>query len=294
MRCVAICLLGLLGVSPAPAQTPALKTVSAASLREGPLAREMAAFSLGQALATGTASHAGEEPGIELLGTTVKLVDSEGKEGYAAILAVSPAQVNWIIPDWPADGKTKVLVTSGSGAVSEGEITVGEVAPGLYSADGAGKGYAAAGAVRVSADGTQTSLQTLLCAADGGVCLPLPLDPALPGELVVGLYATGVRRAAQVAVRLGGEMAPVRSAGKRPGTPGIDEIAILVPATLARRGDLETVVIADGLESNPVVLTIGPPPRSRRRTRSGNSARARFRRASPRSRSKRWARASGM
>ncbi|MDP2998432.1 MAG: hypothetical protein Q8N47_13175 [Bryobacterales bacterium] len=269
MRCVAMCLFGLFSVIPALAQTPALKTVSAASLRQGPLAREMAAFSLGLGLATGTASYAGQEPGIELLGTTVKLVDSEGKEGYATILAVSPAQVNWIVPEWPADGKAKVFVASGSGVVSEGEITVSEVAPGLYSADGAGKGYAAAGAVRVSADGTRTSLQTLLCAVEGGVCLPLPLDPAVPGELVVGLYATGVRRAAQVAVRLGGEMVPVRSAGQRPGTPGIDEIVILVPSALAGRGDLETVVVADGLESNPVVLAIGTPPHAVRELRPG-------------------------
>ncbi|MEK7752970.1 MAG: hypothetical protein AAB654_13695, partial [Acidobacteriota bacterium] len=66
-------MFALVSVFPALAQTPALKTVSAASLREGPLAREMAAFSVGLGLATGTAGYAGEVPGIELLGTTVKL-----------------------------------------------------------------------------------------------------------------------------------------------------------------------------------------------------------------------------
>ncbi|MDP2996423.1 MAG: hypothetical protein Q8N47_02970 [Bryobacterales bacterium] len=251
-------LLSLLMV-PCTAQTP-LKTVSAASLLPGPVAREMLVVSTGAGLAGVTASFRGDDPGAELGGTTVKLLDAEGHDGFAGLIFVSPARVVWVVPDWPADGVAKVIITAADGTTSEGGITVAVAAPGLFAAENAEKPYAAASVARLSAEGASEPVVMFVCSSPGNLCLPAPFDPAGPGEAVVTLLATGIRRAANLSLRIGGEDLEVRSRRKAAGQPGVDEIEVAIPAAFTGRGDVEAVLTTDGVDSNAVLLAIGPAP----------------------------------
>jgi len=82
-------------------------TVSAATSRSQPAARDMILTSYGQKLATATAQASSTPLPNVLTGTTLKLVDSKGWEGYSQLFFVSPKQVNWLMPDWVGNGTVK-------------------------------------------------------------------------------------------------------------------------------------------------------------------------------------------
>jgi uncharacterized protein (TIGR03437 family) len=235
--------------------------VSAASFSSsGELAPASIAAAFGSDLATAMVRvTTGSLPTI-LAGTRVAVRDSTGAERDAPLFFVSPGQVNYQVPPDAAPGPATVLVTSGSGALSAGNITITPVAPGLFAANASGTGLAAAVALRNKADGTQTfePIADFNPATGQFVARPIDLGPETDQVFLV-LYGTGIRfRSAinAVTARIGGVDAPVTFADVAPGFIGLDQVNVRLPRQLIGRGDVDIVLTVDGKTTNSVRVTI--------------------------------------
>ncbi len=147
----------LLNLSTPP---PALTVVSAASLVQGPLAPDSIATAFGRNLALP------DNRG----GATVMVQDSTGATSLAQQYYASPTQINFVIPAATAVGSATVTVTSPNGTRSTAQIQIQPITPALSTVGSAG--IAAAYAIRVSPDGTQTVLPVFT--AQGSAIAPTP------------------------------------------------------------------------------------------------------------------------
>jgi len=83
------------------------------------------------------------------------------------------------------------------------------------------------------------------------------LDLSSAGDNVaLEFYASGVRAATDVQVQIAGQSVPVLYAGAASHFPGLDQISVLVPRSLAGIGDAEVSLTADGELAAPVHLQI--------------------------------------
>lgn len=107
-----------------------------------------------------------------------------------------------------------------------------------------------AGAARVitaHADGTQ-SVRPLLAA---------PVDLLASSDPVMLLfYASGVRDASEVRVQIAGQDVPVIHAGATVDFPGLDELTVELPRSLAGVGRVDAVLTVDGQTASPVPVHI--------------------------------------
>ena len=206
-------------------------------------------FGTGLAAAVGTSA-----PGTALLnGTEVTLKDASGYVTPLMLTYVSPNQINGSIPNTVITGGATFSVSSASGAIQSGSVTVNQTAPGLFSASGNGKGVAAA---QFYADSSSTpSLTWISCTALQ--CLAAPLD-VKSGNAVLVLYGSGIRDAQPggVTVTAGTSGLTPQYAGQAPGEPDIDQVNVPLPATLAGSGAVTVTVSAGGAVSNPVTIYI--------------------------------------
>jgi len=69
-------------------------------------------------------------------------------------------------------------------------------------------------------------------------------------------YATGVRDASDVRVQIAGHDVPVRYAGASGRFPGLDEVTVQVPRSLAGTGEADVVLAVDGHAAEPVRIHI--------------------------------------
>ena len=117
--------------------------------------------------------------------TSVEIVDFAGNSFQALLLYVSPAQINFQVPEGVAPTGPAVINVLGNGKVRGAHSTrVVQVAAGIFTLDGSGKGAPLASAVRVAKDGTQTPVPTNQ---------PIVLDGA--AQVYLSLYGTGFRHA---------------------------------------------------------------------------------------------------
>ena len=136
-------------------------------------------------------------------------------------------------------------------------MTVASSAPGLYSANADGAGVAAADAFVITAS-SQILNQTVFTCNPPAIrsCLGSPLNVGSPTEtLYVALYGTGIRGATSVQGFVAGASVPVQYAGPA-SYPGLDQVNISIPKSLAGSGDVRVYIVADGVSSNVVGLTI--------------------------------------
>ena len=229
--------------------------VSSVSYADGGhrLAPESIAIANGQNLAPGTDSASGPGLPTELGGITVTVTDSAGVSQFAGLYSVSPSQVEFMVPAGAAPGVATVTVGSTLSAA-----LIALVAPGLFSADGSGRGVAAATAVLTSADGTQTPVTVYQCGSMG--CASVPMDLGSPTDvLTVQFPATGIRgfsSLSNVVAEIGGAPAQVASAGSQAQTPGSDQVSVVVPSSLAGAGEVPVVLTVDGITANVVTINI--------------------------------------
>jgi hypothetical protein len=105
----------------------------------------------------------------------------------------------------------------------------------------------AAQVITAHADGTQ-SVRPLQGA---------PVDLlASPDKVMLQFYASGVRDASEVQVRIGGQEVPVVYSGAAGHFPGLDEVIVEVPRSLAGMGHVDVVLTADGQTASPVPIHI--------------------------------------
>ncbi len=243
-----------------PASPTALSTVSAASYRGAALSQEGIVTGFGTALATGTQSATAVPLPVALAGTTVLVVDAAGTLRLAPLFYVSPTQVNYQIPPGVVPGAATVRVYTGSGQTAAGTLQVARVWPALFTANADGRGAPAALAVRARQDGSQSPVAVFQCDNQGRNCTPAPIDlGAETDQVAVSLFGTGIRnRSALSAVTctIGGAAAQVPFAGAQGAFVGLDQVNVLVPASLRGRGEVEVLLTVDGQAANPVTIRV--------------------------------------
>jgi uncharacterized protein (TIGR03437 family) len=240
----------------APDAVGDLKVLGAAGY--GPaIALDGAAASFGANLARQTLSSPSATLPSVLDGSTVSLQDSAGVLRLAKLYFVSPGQVNFLAPATAATGLAKVTVQTRTGASFAGTVPLVNVAPGIFTVNGAGTGVAAATALRLAADGSQTPVQVFQCTA--GACGAVPINLQAGGDVFVAFYGTGIRKRSSldnVKGSIGGVDVPVAFAGVQPEFPGLDQINVQLPASLRGRGEVTVVFTIDNFTTNPVTINV--------------------------------------
>lgn len=236
------------------------QSVSAASYSGTVLARESIVAAFGNSLAT-TTTRANTIPLPTKLGeSTVRITDSAGVERSAGLFFVSPTQVNYQVPPLTANGEAVITITSGDGVPSISTAQIAAVAPGLFSADASGQGLAAAVALRIKADGTQSfePIARFDAAQDKLVAVPIDLGPEGEQVLLI-LFGTGIRQHSALmaaTATLGGVAAAVLYAGAQGDFVGLDQVNVRIPRSLAGRGEVEVRLVVDGASANAVRFSV--------------------------------------
>jgi uncharacterized protein (TIGR03437 family) len=227
--------------------------VSAASFEPGPLAQGslVSAFSLFNTnLAAATALDESANWQTTLGGATVTITDSAGINRPAAIFYTSSNQINYRLPPDAAPGFGSVTIAA-NGTQSSGNINIVPVYPNLFVQNG--DGLASAYVARLS--GGKTSYST--------VASPIDLGPT-GDQVYLVIAATGLGTGSTspgtvtgpVTATVGGADASFAYAGPQGVWPGLDQLNILLPRSLAGSGKVEIVITAGGKISNPAYVTI--------------------------------------
>jgi uncharacterized protein (TIGR03437 family) len=141
---------------------------------------------------------------------------------------------------------------------AKGEVPINATAPGLFTANGGGSGVPATYALRVRGDAQ--IVEPLLRYDEGQKhFVPAPIDLGTEGDLVfLVLFGTGFRfaMASGVIATVGGENAEVFYAGAAPGYDGVDQANVLLPRSLAGKGDVNISLIANNKSANAVTINV--------------------------------------
>ncbi len=241
-----------------PAPTANVATVNAASYGTGAVAVESIVSLFGANLATGTQVGSTVPLPTSLAGTTVKLRDSSGNERLAPLFFVSPNQINCQIPAGTLVGAAAITVTSGNNSVSVGTVQIANAAPGLFTSDGSGNGFAAGYVLRVKVNGAQLVEQIARWDSALSKMVGVPIDLSIATDQVyLVAFGTGFRYRSSltgVSSTIGGTASSVLFAGEQGGFVGVDQINLLLPKSLAGRGDVNLALTVDGQTSNSVKL----------------------------------------
>ena len=200
---------------------------------------------------------------VTLGGITIQVKDSNGTSRPAQIDYVSPSQLTYLIPSGTAPGPATVTISNAASTsialIAAATVMVANVAPALYSANLTGQGTAAALYYRLHANGSFDYEPVSQCTSQG-VCTPLPvsLSPATDQVYLV-LYGTGIRHVSSPAGATGfiSEVAtPILYAGPQGQLPGLDQVNLLIPRSLAGRGQLLVWLTVDGQHANALQIAI--------------------------------------
>jgi uncharacterized protein (TIGR03437 family) len=189
-------------------------------------------------------------------GNSVSIVDSANKTWAAPLAFVSPGEVTFQIPAGVAAGSAKISIVSSSGTQTANNIQIAAAAPALFTLNGSS--LAAAETVRVSADGTQT-YGTVYQTSTGASLVASPINMGSPTDQVyLVLFGTGMDgvSASNVTVTVNGTNAPVTYAGSQGLFTGLDQINVLIPASLAGSGTVTVQLSVNGVAANAVQIVI--------------------------------------
>jgi uncharacterized protein (TIGR03437 family) len=249
-----------IGLSGVPNTVTAVSTVSAASYATGATASESIAALFGTGLASGTQAAAMLPLPTTLGGVQVMVRDAAGTQRAAPLFFVSPTQINFQLPPGTSAGAATLSVLRDNSAVGQGTATIETVAPGLFAADASGQGVAAALVLRQKADGSQSyeAVAQFDQAQNKFTAAPIDLGAATDQLFLVG-FGTGLRNRSAlsaVAATIGGATAEVAFAGAQGGFAGLDQVNILIPRSLAGRGNVDVSLRVDGKTANTVSINI--------------------------------------
>ena len=240
--------------------TGTIATVSAASYKGERIAREAIVSAFGAGLAASLQTATTLPLPTTLGGITLKVRDSLGSERNAPLFFISPNQINYQIPPGTANGPATVTVINNNSTVAVGTMLIADVAPALFSANSSGNGIAAASALRVKADGSQSYEPVAEFDPAQSRFIARPLDLGAPTDQVfLLLFGTGIRYRTsqdQVRIRVGGIDAQVFYAGEQGGFVGLDQINVLLPQSLRGKGEVDLELMVDGQAANVVRVSI--------------------------------------
>ena len=191
---------------------------------------------------------------------SVEVEGSDRVKHLAAIYAVEPRRIVFVVPDLP-EGTAHLRVHRDGVDFADGQFQVSSVSPGLFSAAASGGGLAAGVALRVNlADGTNSVEDVAFFNEARGAYEPVLLNPAVEGsELYLQLLGTGIRNASDLSVEIGGLAVPAGLRAPPVLSPGLDQVDIgPLPVALARRELADITLIADGIPANKVHVAFSP------------------------------------
>jgi uncharacterized protein (TIGR03437 family) len=197
-------------------------------------------------------------------GTYATITDYTGLQTLLPLTYTSGGQINAVIPpnvnvmpsSSPVPVPPAVLTLYTALGIQTAVVPLLPVAPGLFSANGTGKGVADA------LFGGVQGAQVFTCLPASPNCVPVPIDLTGGGQLT--LYATGVRNATgAITVNFGGQAFPatVSPLSGLSGDEGMDEVIASIPpaAQLANpqlSGLVPVSVTAGGITSNVVYVEV--------------------------------------
>jgi len=214
-------------------------------------------YSNGTNLAATAASAASLPLPYTLGGASVTVTDNNGSQSAMPLFYAGPQQINAQIPGGVNAGPAVLTIAAASGGV-QSTVMLATVAPGLFSANGDGKGPAAAEVVTNHADGTQTLGYSYNYPCAPGTCTAAPIKLGAPGDqTALVLFGTGIRNRAalsDVTVQIGGQSLPAAYAGAAPAFAGLDQVNVTLPNGLAGTGTVNLIVKVAGTASNALTV----------------------------------------
>ncbi|HTB15772.1 MAG TPA: hypothetical protein VK752_29585 [Bryobacteraceae bacterium] len=247
----------LRGIAWAPSSTSMANApliLSAASPSVTSIAQGGLAFAMGQNLAPEGSEILGPSP-TSFDSTSVSIEDAKGNITSAPLIFVSPNQVTFQVPSTVAAGMASVTVTAPGSSQTASNVVIAPVAPAVFTVNG--NGLVAGYATRISAAGTQIVEPAYSVNAQGSFsAAPINMGSATD-KVYLAIYATGVQAAgiANVTVTVNGVNTPVLYAGNA-GYAGVDQVNVLLPATLAGSGTVALQITASGIAANTVQVAI--------------------------------------
>jgi uncharacterized protein (TIGR03437 family) len=241
--------------------TPRVVTsVSAASYDTSGLASDSIAAAFGSNLATVTEVSGTLPLPTEIVGTRVKVKDSAGVERWAPLFFVSPGQINYQVPPGTATGMATVTILIGNDTIAQGTVPVSATSPGIFTANSSGVGVPAAQLIRVKPDGSQIleGIADFDSTLDRLVPRPIDLGPANDTVFLI-LFGTGIRYMSSLSaltVTIGGTNAEVQYAGPQGVYVGEDQVNLILPRSLAGRGEIDLVMNVGGKAANIVKINV--------------------------------------
>ncbi|MCI0392717.1 MAG: FG-GAP-like repeat-containing protein [Acidobacteria bacterium] len=198
---------------------------------------------------------------IALANHRVDVRDSSGVDFSTQLFFFSPNQINLLIPAGAANGPASYRVfslTGGQEPDTTGTLMVERVAPGLFTANSDGGGVPAGSALRAK-PGSAQSFEPLAL-FDGMKFVPAPIDLGPEGDQVfLILFGTGIRNRSGLtgaSATIGGVICEVQFAGAQGGFDGLDQLNVLLPRSLAGRGEADLILTVDGKRANAVRVNI--------------------------------------
>jgi uncharacterized protein (TIGR03437 family) len=161
--------------------------------------------------------------------------------------------VDYLAPATLALGAATVTVKSGDGSQHSGAVTIADVQPALFTLNSTG--LIAGSILRSTSTGKLFQSVYTLDVAGNAVAAPVDLSK---DQVSLIFYATGIRRAplGQVSVSIGGASVPVVSSGAQGSSPGLDQVSVQLPSSLAGSGDVPVTLTVAGKPANMARMTI--------------------------------------
>jgi uncharacterized protein (TIGR03437 family) len=236
-----------------PVTLPSL--VSAANPQVRPVAPDSIVSVFGANLAGAALSAPSFPLPTQLGGTTLTFIDQAGSPAPASLYFVSASQVNAVVPTGLPAGPVTFQIAN-----STGTATLAAVAPSLFSSNDNGRGPAAALVSRLHADGTGAIEPTVFCTIGAGTCTNAQIDlSSATDQVSLELFGTGIRgrgALSDVRVSVGGILVTPTYAGAQPQYPGMDQVNIPLPRSLAGRGELNIDLSIAGRHANLVTIAV--------------------------------------
>lgn len=240
-------------------------TVSAAAYNDTlSVAPDSIVSAFGSQLATATLIGGDTDPNTpgvqlptELGGTTVEV---NGRK--APLFFVSPTQINYLVPAATESGTANVVVKAGQ-TISNGQVMVARVAPGIFTANSSGRGVPAASILRIKSDGSQRYEALSQFSQQAQKIITKPIEMPAGDLVVLVLFVTGIRNAVDpngdgnltenIRVLIGGiEVAPL-GAVRLNEFVGLDQVNVVIPSSLIGRGIVNVSVNGTGFGASNVV-----------------------------------------
>jgi uncharacterized protein (TIGR03437 family) len=216
----------------------------------------VAAF--GEGLAASTIVSTTIPPATQLGDTIVRVIDANNTARNAQLFFVSPMQVNYLMPAGTAAGTATVQVRVNGSLFADQRVTIGSIAPGLFTANANGQGVPAAQLLRIR--GSQLIYEDV-AVLEGGRWVPRALDIGPEtDQLFLVLYGTGIRGVGgldQVQLRLADLSAPALFAGAQGDLVGLDQINLNLTslrASLRGRGEVNLTGTIGGIAINTATV----------------------------------------